>query len=60
MNFPEIGPIEVLMVVAIILLLSGIIAIWEFGRRRKTQKLLAQFGSAEYKPRRAARPAPKI
>jgi len=48
MNFPEIGPMQVLLVVAVILLLSAGMAIWAFARKRKTQKLQAQFGSAEY------------
>ena len=48
MNFPEIGPMQVLMVVAVILLLSAGIAIWSFSNRRRTQRLQAQFGSAEY------------
>jgi hypothetical protein len=48
MNFSEIGPTQVLMVVAVVLLLSAGIAIWAVARKRKTQKLQAQFGSAEY------------
>jgi len=48
MNFPEIGPMQVLMVVAVILMLSGGIALCAFGRKRKTQALQAKFGSAEY------------
>ena len=48
MNVPEIGPMQVLIVVAVILLASAGIAIWAFGRKRKTQALQAKFGSAEY------------
>ncbi len=48
MNFPEIGPMQVLMVVAVILLLSAGIAIWAFASKRRTQALQAKFGSAEY------------
>jgi hypothetical protein len=48
MNFPEIGPIQVLMIVAVILLLSAGVAIWAFASKRKTQALQAKFGSAEY------------
>jgi len=48
MNFPEIGPMQVLMVVAVILLLSAGIAVWAFSSRRRTQRLQAQFGDAEY------------
>ncbi len=39
MNFPEIGPMQVLMVVAVILLLSAGIAIWAFSSKRRTQRL---------------------
>ena len=48
MNFPEIGPMQVLMVVAVILLLAAGITVLVFARKRKTQALLAKFGSAEY------------
>jgi hypothetical protein len=48
MSFSEIGPTQVLMVVAIILLLSVGIAIWAFAGKRRTQRLQAQYGSAEY------------
>jgi len=48
MNFPEIGPMQVLMVVAVILALSAGIAVWAFSSKRRTQRLQAQFGSAEY------------
>jgi hypothetical protein len=48
MNFPEIGPMQVLIVVAVILLLSSGVAFWAFSRKRRTQRLQAQFGSAEY------------
>jgi hypothetical protein len=48
MNFSEIGPTQVLMVVAVILLLAAAIAIWAFARKRRTQRLKAQYGSAEY------------
>ncbi|HTB91620.1 MAG TPA: hypothetical protein VK728_02240 [Candidatus Sulfotelmatobacter sp.] len=48
MSFSEIGPTQVLMMVAVILLLSAAIAVWAFASKRKTQKLQAQFGSAEY------------
>jgi hypothetical protein len=48
MSFSEIGPTQVLMMVAVILLLSAGIAVWAFASKRKTQKLQAQFGSAEY------------
>lgn len=48
MSFSEIGPTQVLTVVAIILLLSAGIAFWGFARKRRTQRLQAQYGSAEY------------
>jgi len=48
MNFSEIGPMQVLMVVAVILLLSVGIAFWAFAAKRRTQRLQAQYGSAEY------------
>jgi hypothetical protein len=48
MNFSEIGPTQVLVVVAVILLLSAGIAIWAFSGKRRTQRLQAQYGSAEY------------
>jgi hypothetical protein len=48
MNFSEIGPTQILMVVAVILLLAAAIAIWAFARKRRTQRLKAQYGSAEY------------
>ena len=48
MNFSEMGPTQVLMVVGVVLLVSAGIAIWAVARKRKTQKLQAQFGSAEY------------
>lgn len=48
MNFSEIGPMQVLVVVAVILLLSVGIAFWAFAAKRRTQRLQAQYGSAEY------------
>jgi hypothetical protein len=48
MNFSEVGPTQVLMVVAVILLLAAGTAIWAFSRKRRTQRLQAQYGSAEY------------
>jgi hypothetical protein len=48
MNFSDVGPTQILMVVAVVLLLSAATAIWAFSRKRRTQRLQAQFGSAEY------------
>ena len=48
MNFSVIGPTQVLMVVAVILLVSVGIAFWAFAAKRRTQRLQAQYGSAEY------------
>ena len=48
MNFSEVGPLQILMVVGVVLLLAAATAIWAFSRKRRTQRLQAQYGSAEY------------
>jgi hypothetical protein len=48
MNFSEVGPLQVLTLVGMILLVAAGIAVWAFTRKRRTERLQAQFGSAEY------------
>ena len=48
MNFSEIGTTQILIVVAVAVLLAAGLAIFLFTRKRRTQRLQAQFGSAEY------------
>ncbi len=48
MNLSEIGPTQIIIIVAIAVLLAASVAVLLFSRKRRTQKLQAQFGNAEY------------
>jgi len=48
MNLSEIGPTQIILIIAIAALLAAGIAVLLFARKRRTQKLQAQFGTAEY------------
>jgi hypothetical protein len=48
MNFSDISTTQVAVVIAVAVMLAGGIAIWFFTRSRRTDKLRAQFGGAEY------------
>jgi hypothetical protein len=48
MNFSEFGTTQIGIIAAIAVLLAVGICIWLFARKRRTQRLQAQFGSAEY------------
>ncbi len=48
MNFSGFGSTQIAIVAAIAVLLVAGIAIWLLSRKRRTQRLQAQFGSAEY------------
>ncbi len=48
MNFSEMGTTQILIVVAVAVLLAAGLAIFLFARKRRTQRLQAQFGNAEY------------
>jgi len=48
MNLIEMGPTQIIIVVAVVLVLAISIGSLLFSRKRRTQRLQAQFGSAEY------------
>ncbi|HKM68004.1 MAG TPA: hypothetical protein VJX70_12625 [Candidatus Acidoferrum sp.] len=48
MNISEIGPMQIIMIIGVAVLLAASIAVLLFNRQRRTQKLQAQFGNAEY------------
>ena len=48
MNFSEISSTQIAMAIAVVMVVLAGIAVWLFIRRRRTERLRAQFGGAEY------------
>ena len=48
MNFSEISSTQIAMAIAVVMVVLAGIAVWFFIRRRRTERLRAQFGGAEY------------
>ena len=48
MNFSEISSTQIAIAIAVVMVVLAGIAIWLFIRRRRTERLRAQFGGAEY------------
>jgi len=48
MNLADISTTQIVVVIALAVLVAGGIAIWLFGRKRRTERLRTQFGGAEY------------
>jgi hypothetical protein len=48
MNFSEISSTQIAIAIAVVMVVLAGIAVWLFIRRRRTERLRAQFGGAEY------------
>jgi hypothetical protein len=49
MNFAALSTTQIIVAIAVVVLVGlACIAVWQASRKRRTQKLRAQFGSAEY------------
>jgi Flp pilus assembly protein TadB len=48
MNITTLSTIELALVIALAVIVVTVIAAWIFSRKRRTKKLRAQFGGAEY------------
>jgi hypothetical protein len=48
MNLPAASTIQIALVIAVTVMVAAGIGIWLFARKRRTEGLRAQFGSAEY------------
>jgi hypothetical protein len=48
MNFSEISSTQIATAIAVVMVVLAGIAVWLFIRRRRTERLRAQFGGAEY------------
>ena len=48
MNITTLSTIELIVIVALAVIVVTFIAAWIFSRKRRTKKLRAQFGGAEY------------